>query len=127
MLPVLSTLRRVPTKLVYSLEPKFRLPRPCQVYNFAADSWEQTSSAKLYCFTFSGNSELEVAGRLWHFENTITKKLNLLEIQFSLLIGPESESLVGGVYTRTSRFAIVQGILHPKEPVAPRQITKPPK
>ena len=107
MFPVISNLRRAAVKVVYTTTPDVQF----SAYHFCLDleskDWKKSKSALMSLVEVSAESPFERALKLCVFENELYEQAGADKLQYTLIVGPETEAGA----TRSVRMGIVKGIL----------------
>lgn len=119
MFPVISILRRAAAKVIYVREASlerhaegYRLPagRLVRAFSTEAQGWAGPARfVRLYEHRVAGDSSEAVALALTATENQLARQLGLQDMEYTLIVGAESERDEGARVARRARFGLVKG------------------
>jgi hypothetical protein len=120
MYPVISILRRAAGPVIYVRPSQLSIVGGSATVNLSVSSpyadlsaakWGKPSkSVPLFQLRTSAKSSEAVAVALAAKENELAKALSLTDRMYTLVVGEETESVEGDVFTRTFRVGIIKGI-----------------
>lgn len=107
MYPVISNLRRSAMKIIYTETPEIDLKSGRHFsLDIASCEWKKVSRPLMSELSVSSESKQERATKLCVFENELYEKAGLSKLNYTLILGEETEE--AGV--RTARLGIIKGI-----------------
>lgn len=110
MFPVISNLRRSAMKIIYTSTPEVRMTGKHFCFDFSTGKWSKSTNVPMSILKSSGDTEIERAVSLCVFENETYENSKASSLQYTLVMGPETED--GEV--RSVPIGIVKGILMTK-------------
>jgi hypothetical protein len=121
MYAIHSLLRRFAGTVIYA-EPgaEIRIPSSVQQLDPTTGKWCRMKGFPLFEFTVSASSSALASQKLSLKENEIAKAVGAKDRRYTLILGPEVEEVVEGVYVRRTRWAVVSGIFRYESGVASR-------